>query len=81
VVGRAVVLVDARGTRALAAKSVEQVWQSAAVLAAHDWVEDALVPKGLAQYLPDDEPAGILDLPSEQYRIRLAAARGHTEAP
>jgi hypothetical protein len=43
----------------------------AASIAAHDWLEDALAPRGLARYLPDDEPAKILDLPSEQYRLRL----------
>jgi ribulose-5-phosphate 4-epimerase/fuculose-1-phosphate aldolase len=67
--GRAHVLSDADGQRALVAKNETQLDQSAEVLAAHDWLEDAL--GGQAEYLPKDEPLRLLDLPSEQYRIRL----------
>jgi ribulose-5-phosphate 4-epimerase/fuculose-1-phosphate aldolase len=67
--GRAHVLCDADGRRALVAKNALQLDQSTEVLAAHDWLEDAL--RGRATYLPDDEPLRLLDLPSEQYRIRL----------
>jgi hypothetical protein len=45
------------------------------VVAAHDWLEDALLARGTARYLPDDEPARLLNLPSEQYRLQLAANR------
>jgi hypothetical protein len=67
--GRAHVLADPEGRRALVAKNEIQLDQSAEVLAAHDWLSDAL--GGEACYLPDDEPGKLLDLPSEQYRIRL----------
>src|SRR5262249_32317325 len=52
--GRAHVLCDADGRRALVAKNALQLDQSAEVLAAHDWLEDAL--GGGATHLPDDEP-------------------------
>jgi hypothetical protein len=58
------------------AKTQAQLVQSVEVLAAHDWLEDVRAPRGLAEYLPEDAPARILDMPSEQYRIRLAAAQG-----
>lgn len=68
---RPAVLVDGRGRRLVAAKKSLQLAYAVEVALAHDWVEDALAARGLARYLPDDEPAKILDLPSEQYRIRL----------
>lgn len=70
---RACVLVAPNGERIAVAKSSAQLAQCCAVAAAHDWLEDALRTRGRAQYLPDDEPARILDLPSEQYRMQLAA--------
>ena len=73
-VGRACVLQGPGGTRVAVAKNSEQLEAACEVVAAHDWVEDALCMRGLVQYLPDDEPAGILSMPSEAYRIRLAGA-------
>jgi ribulose-5-phosphate 4-epimerase/fuculose-1-phosphate aldolase len=70
---RACVLVDPYGERIAVARSSEQLSQCCAVAAAHDWLEDALRSRGCAHYLPVDEPARILNLPSEQYRMRLAA--------
>ncbi len=72
-VGRACVLVDAGGARAAIARSPAQLRQTCEVAAAHDWLEDALCARGVASYLPADEPAHILSMPSEQYRIRLNA--------
>ena len=71
--GRSHVLTGDDGQRAIVAKSAAQLDQSTEVLAAHDWVLDALNAEGGATYLHDDEPARLLSLPSEQYRIRLAA--------
>lgn len=68
---RPAVLVDGNGNRLAIARNREQLAFATEVAAAHDWVQDALVPAGCARYLPDDEPAKILDLPSEQYRLRL----------
>jgi ribulose-5-phosphate 4-epimerase/fuculose-1-phosphate aldolase len=72
-VGRACVLVDPSGRRIAVAKSDKQLTQTCEVAAAHDWLEDALRARGVANYLDADEPARILSLPSEQYRMRLAA--------
>ncbi|WP_394821081.1 class II aldolase/adducin family protein [Pendulispora albinea] len=68
---RACILVDAEGRRAAVARSAAQLEHTCEVVAGHDWLEDALRAHGVAQYLDDDEPAGILSLPAEQYRIRL----------
>jgi ribulose-5-phosphate 4-epimerase/fuculose-1-phosphate aldolase len=73
--GRAGVVVDPSGARAAFAKSGEQLAQTIELLAAHEWVEDALASRGTCNYLPDDEPALLASMPSEQYRIRLAAAQ------
>jgi hypothetical protein len=72
-VGRACVLVDPEGKRFALAKSAAQLQQTCEVAAAHDWLEDALRARGVANYLDADEPARILSMPSEQYRMRLAA--------
>ena len=72
-VGRACVLVGPSGERIAVAGTAAQLHQTCEVAAAHDWLEDALRARGIANYLPVDEPAGILSLPSEQYRMRLAA--------
>jgi rhamnose utilization protein RhaD (predicted bifunctional aldolase and dehydrogenase) len=72
-VGRACVLVDPSGKRIAVAKSQNQLQQTCEVAAAHDWLEDALRQRGIANYLAADEPARILSMPSEQYRMRLAA--------
>jgi ribulose-5-phosphate 4-epimerase/fuculose-1-phosphate aldolase len=71
--GRSHVLTDDEGRRAIVGKSASQLDQSTEVLAAHDWLSDVLDAHGGATYLHDDEPARLLSLPSEQYRIRLAA--------
>lgn len=71
--GRASVLVDPNGRRIAVAKSDKQLTQTCEVAAAHDWLEEALRARGIANYLDADEPARILSLPSEQYRMRLAA--------
>ena len=68
---RPAVLVDGARRRLVVASTREKLAFAVEVCAAHDWLEDALAPRGLARYLPDDEPAKILDLPSEQYRLRL----------
>ncbi len=68
--GRAVVAVDDTNRRVAFAPSRASLASGVEVLAAHDWVEEILQPRGLAQYLDADEPAKILDLPSEKYRMR-----------
>jgi ribulose-5-phosphate 4-epimerase/fuculose-1-phosphate aldolase len=72
-IGRASVLVDPSGRRIAVAKSSKQLTQTCEVAAAHDWLEEALRARGVANYLDADEPQRILSLPSEQYRMRLAA--------
>jgi hypothetical protein len=72
-IGRACVLVDPHGRRIAVAKSETQLQQTCEVAAAHDWLEDALRARGSANYLDADEPARILSMPSEQYRMRLAS--------
>lgn len=73
--GRAGVVADEQGARFAFAKSAEQLAQTIELLAAHEWVEGALQARALCNYLPDDEPALLVSMPSEQYRIRLAAAQ------
>lgn len=68
--GRAVVAADDDSRRIAFAPTRAALDSCVEVLAAHDWVEDILTPRGLARYLDDDEPAKILDLPSEKYRMR-----------
>ncbi|MDI6808612.1 MAG: class II aldolase/adducin family protein [Candidatus Eisenbacteria bacterium] len=67
--GRSLVLVDAQGQRAAVARNLEQLDDTCEILAAHDWLEEALGE--CACYLPDDEPDKVVSMPSEQYRIRL----------
>lgn len=69
--GRACILVDPSGARLAVAKSETALRQTCEVAAAHDWLEDALVRAGNIRYLSEDEPARIVGLPSEQYRIKL----------
>ena len=69
---RGVVVTDREGHRLLCATSDSQLDQSLEVLAAHDLLEETLAPRGVAAYLSDDEPAGLLGMPSEAYRIALA---------
>lgn len=69
--GRAVVVVDDANARVAFAKSRSALDACVEVCAAHDWVESVLTHAGLPHYLADDEPAMILDLPSEKYRMRL----------
>ncbi|HEY6877453.1 MAG TPA: class II aldolase/adducin family protein [Polyangiales bacterium] len=75
-IGRALVLVDPQGARIAVARTSTQLQQTCEVAAAHDWLEDALRARGSAHYLDADEPARILSLPSEQYRMQLAATKG-----
>ena len=74
--GRACVLVDPSGQRIAVAHGETQLQQTCELTAAHDWLEDALCARGQASYLPPEEASGIIGLPSEQYRIQLAALRG-----
>jgi len=76
--GRASVLVDPEGKRVIIARNESQLRQSIEVAAAHDWIEDALIRQGSPLYLEPGEPARLLNLPSEQYRIRLASHAGST---
>lgn len=69
--GRAVVVVDDANARVAFAKTRSALDSCVEVCAAHDWVESVLTREGLPRYLADDEPAMILDLPSEKYRMRL----------
>lgn len=69
--GRPVVLVAADGTRVHVARNEDELAQAREVLLAHDFVEDALSTRGDGRYLPDDEPAKIVGMPSEQYRLSL----------
>jgi hypothetical protein len=66
-----VVLVADDGTRVQCARTADELSQAREVALAHDFVEDALAPRGDAVYLADDEPEKIVSLPSEQYRLAL----------
>lgn len=72
--GRSCVLVDPHGKRLIAAKSETQLQFACEVAASHDWVENVLAPHGAARYLHPDEGASLVNLPSEQFRLRLTAA-------
>lgn len=69
--GRPVVLVADDGSRMHCARTSDELEQAREVALAHDWVEDALLQSGEANYLPDTEPAKIVAMPSEQYRLEL----------
>ena len=69
--GRPVVLVDDDGRRVHCARTVDELEQAREVALAHDWIEDVLALRGEANYLPGDEPAKIVSMPSEQYRLEL----------
>ncbi len=69
--GRPVVLVANDGTRVHCARTADELEQAREVALAHDWIEDVLAPRGEANYLPADEPAKIVSMPSEQYRLEL----------
>ena len=71
-IGRSCVVTGPFGVRVAVARNPEQLEGTTEVVAAHDWVEDALVARGLVHYVPVDEPAALLAMPSEAYRIRLA---------
>lgn len=68
---RPVVLVADDGRRVHCARTADELDQAREVALAHDWIEDALAPRGEANYLADDEPAKIVAMPSEQYRLEL----------
>lgn len=65
------VLFDDAGDRWVVARTADQLAYAVEVTTAHDWVEESLVSRGCARYLDDDEPARILDLPAEKYRLTL----------
>lgn len=69
--GRPVVLVADDGTRVQCARNADELSQAREVALAHDFIEDALMARGDARYLADDEPAKIVGMPSEQYRLAL----------
>jgi len=69
--GRPAILVDASGHRLAVGRTREQLSFAVEIAAAHDWVEDVLTAADCARYLPEDEPAKILNLPSEQFRLQL----------
>lgn len=69
--GRPVVIGDGAGARMAVAKNSEQLAFAVELTCVHDWLEDALVARAIAHHLPDDEPARILDLPAEKYRLKL----------
>jgi hypothetical protein len=69
--GRPVVLVADDGRRVQCARNADELAQAREVALAHDYVEDALRARGDAIYLPDDEPARVVGMPSEQYRLAL----------
>ncbi len=73
--GRPVVLVDDTGRRVLCARNADELDQAREVALAHDFIEDALVPRGDARYLSNDEPPKIVGMPSEQYRLALTRTR------
>lgn len=68
---RPVVLIADDGTRVHCARTEDELEQAREVALAHDWLEDVLLPRGQARYLPDDEPTTIVSMPSEQYRLEL----------
>lgn len=68
---RALLVSSPRGDRIAVARTGAALEYALEVAAAHDWVEDVLVARGCPRYLPEDEPAKILGLPSEQYRMKL----------
>lgn len=75
--GRPVILHATKdGRRILAGRSADELQQACEVALAHDVIEDALLGAGGGRYLPDDEPAKILNLPSEKYRLQLTGDKG-----
>ena len=55
----------------ICARNADELAQAREVALAHDYVEDALRARADAVYLPDDEPARVVGMPSEQYRLAL----------
>lgn len=75
--GRPVILHSKKdGRRILAGRTESELQQASEVALAHDAVEDVLSKAGGGRYLPDDEPAKILNLPSEKYRLQLTGEKG-----
>lgn len=74
VLRRAAVITSDDGARLVVARTEDELRQSTEVLAAHDWLEGELLRLGAVQYLPDDEPAQILGMPSEQFRLQLVGS-------
>ena len=72
---RPVVLQADNGQRLLVARNADELAQAREVVLAHDWAMDALEGAGGALYLPPEEPAKIVNMPSEQYRLALTEGR------
>ncbi len=70
--GRPAVLSDDAGARFLVARTRSELDQATEVVAAHDWVYNAILNSGRsARFLPSSEIEKIVTLPSEQYRLAL----------
>lgn len=67
--------VDRQGTRRLRARTTHELDMATEVVAAHDWIAAALERHGGARPLAEDEPAAILSLPSERYRMMVLGQR------
>jgi ribulose-5-phosphate 4-epimerase/fuculose-1-phosphate aldolase len=65
---RPIVLTLAKGERRVVATSRDALLAAVEVLAAHDWVESVLVPRGRARYLSPEAAASVVALPAEKYR-------------
>ena len=67
--------VDRHGSRRLRARTTRELDMATEVVAAHDWMAQALERHGGARHLAPDEPAAILSLPSERYRMMVLGQR------
>jgi hypothetical protein len=72
---RPVVVQADDGQRLLVARNESELAQAREVVLAHDWALDALERAGGALFLPQEEPARIVNMPSEQYRLALTEGR------
>jgi len=69
--GRPVVLLADDGSRLQCARNADELAQAREVALSHDYVEDVLTSRGAARYLAESEPAKIVGMPAEQYRLAL----------
>ena len=72
--------VDPHGSRRLRARTAHELDMATEVIAAHDWMAQALERHGGARHLAPDEPAAILSLPSERYRMMVLGQRTESRA-